>query len=160
VTVTLQYVAGHHAHDKLIQYFSHGWPTHVDVVWPPSIPGGPDRLFGARLYGGVAIRQFDYEEFAKVARVMLPMTAEQEAKFFAFCKLQMGKPYDVLDIAAFAVGYRRDWRDTDKWFCSELVEAAVEASGFYRRIASPTNFVTPSDSLNLSSAFAEVIYVR
>src|SRR5215469_11615434 len=92
--VTLQFVAGVKAHDKLIQMYSHGWPTHVDVVWPPNMPGGPERLYGARLNGGCAIRQLDYETFGQVARVTLPMTDDQKAKFFAFCIAQMGKPYD------------------------------------------------------------------
>ena len=160
--VTLQFVEGCQAHDKLIQLYSHGWPTHVDVVWPPNMPGNPERLFGARMNGGVAIRQLDYEKFVKVARITLPMTDEQAAIFFAFCRDQMGKPYDDLDIVNMALPFvRRIWRDDDSsWFCSELTEAGIEKSRFWRPIASATNLVTPTLQFNVASAFAEVVYVR
>lgn len=161
--VTLQFVAGVKAHDKLIQFYSHGWPTHVDVVWPPNIPGGPERLFGARWdYGHcVAIRALGYEKFVKVARITLPMTNEQKVKFFAFCKQQMGKPYDDIDIVSLAIpAIRRIWRDNpDAWYCSELTEAAIEETGFWRPIATATNMVTPTLQFNIASAFAEVVYV-
>ena len=156
--VTLQFVAGPQPHDKLIAYFSHGWATHVDVVWPPTMSGGPERLFGARINGGVAIRQLDYEKFTKVARVTLPTTPEQDEKFFAFLRAQSGKPYDEAAILAFALD--RDWRMPDHWFCSELTECATEHCGLWLPIAAPSSRVTPSDYLNLCSSVAEVKYVR
>ena len=156
--ITLQFVAGGHAHDVLIQYFTHGWATHVDIVWPPNMPGNSERLFGARIKGGVAVRALDYENFSKVARVTLPTSAEQDERFFAFCKAQMGKPYDTAAIMAFATG--RNWRAENHWFCSELTECATEHCGFWRPIAAPAHTVTPVDYLNLCSAFAEVVYVR
>lgn len=155
--MTLQFIEGDHPIDRLIQYFSHGWATHVDIVWPPNMPDGPERLFGAR-GDGVAVRAKDYEKFLRIARVTLPMTAEQNAKFFAFCRDQMGKPYDFSAEAAFAFG--RDWRTPEHWFCSELGESAVETSGFWRKIEASSGKVTPPDLLNLCSAFAEVVYVR
>lgn len=160
--VTLQFVAGDEAHDRLIQFYSHGWPTHVDVRWPPNMPGGPERLFGARLDGGVAIRAHDYKNFVRIARITLPMTDEQAAKFFAFCRAQMGKPYDDIDIVAMAVPViRRFWRDDySKWFCSEMTEVGIENTGFWRKIATATNMVTPTLQFNIASAFAEVVYVR
>lgn len=156
--VTLQFVEGDHPTDKLIQYFSHGWPTHVDIVWPPNMAGGPERLFGARWDGGVAIRGRDYEKFKRIARVTLPMTAEQNAKFFAFLREQMGKPYDFSAEAAFAVG--RDWRHPDHWFCSELGEAATEHSEFWLPIDNGAHKVTPTDYLGLCSSRAKVIHIR
>lgn len=161
--VTLQFVAGVKAHDKLIQMYSHGWPTHVDVVWPPNMSGNPERLLGARLNGGVAVRALDYEVWTKLARITLPMTPEQNAKFFAFMRKQMGKPYDDVNIVAMAVPFINRggiWRDDDKWFCSELTEAGVEETGFWRKIATATNLVTPTLHFNIASAFAEVVYVR
>lgn len=156
--VTLQFVESNHPTDKLIQYFSHGWPSHVDIVWPPNMPDKQERLFGARWDHGVAIRALDYENFKRIVRVTLPMTAEQNEKFFTFCKKQMGKPYDFSAELAFAFG--RDWRCPDHWFCSELGEAATEESGFWRKIEAPSGKVTPSDYLNLCSAFAPVIHIR
>ena len=156
--VTLQFVEGGGPTDKLIQYFSHGWATHVDIVWPPNMPGKPERLFGARWDHGVAIRQLDYENFAKIVRVTLPMTAEQNAKFFEFCRAQMGKPYDFSAELAFAIG--RDWRCADHWFCSELGEAATEHSGFWLPIDNGANKVTPTDYLGLCSSRAKVEYIR
>lgn len=155
--VTLQFVQGDHPTDRLIQYFSHGWATHVDIVWPPNMPGGRFRLFGAR-NDGVAVRSDDYEKFLKVARVTLPLTDEQADKFFAFCRAQMGKPYDFSAELAFAFG--RDWRSPEHWFCSELGEAAIEESGFWLPVEATAGKVTPPDLLNLCSSRAKVVHVR
>jgi len=159
--ITLQYVNDGSFEDPVIEYFSHGWPTHVDVVCTDRFPAG--YLLGARLSGGVSIRKPDYREFKRVARVTLPTTFDQDAKFWEFLKDQLGKPYDWIGVADFAVPFipDRNWRDESRWFCSDLIERAKEVCGLYPHpLAAPANLLTPSDSLNLSSAFAEVHYVH
>lgn len=54
---------------------------------------------------------------------------------------KIGKPYDWA--ALFALPFREDWHDPDKWFCSELVAAALERGGKPLRIKS--HRVTPRD---------------
>jgi uncharacterized protein YycO len=42
-------------------------------------------------------------------------------------KSQIGKPYDLTALFGFLA--HRDWQDTNKWFCSELVAWAFDAAG-------------------------------
>lgn len=102
---------------------------------------------------GVQVRPDGYEAWSRIERVSLQATPEQEAKFRTFLTAQIGKPYDSLAIAAFAVG--RDWREPDSWFCSELQAAALEASGWLPRpLASVANEITPRDLLLVVSPWA------
>lgn len=48
-------------------------------------------------------------------------------KFYAFLRAQLGKGYDFPGV--FGIGLHRDWQEADKWFCSELVAAALDAGG-------------------------------
>jgi len=48
-------------------------------------------------------------------------------KVLAAMESQVGKPYDFG--AIFGILLDRDWRDTSKWFCSELVAWACEQAG-------------------------------
>jgi uncharacterized protein YycO len=60
----------------------------------------------------------------------------------AFLKSQLGKPYDFM--ALVAMPFRSDWQSRDKWFCSELVTAALKAGGCkFDRL--PAHRVTPRD---------------
>lgn len=45
----------------------------------------------------------------------------------AAARTQLGKPYDVF--GALGVGFRRNWQETDRWFCSELIAYAFQESG-------------------------------
>ena len=47
-----------------------------------------------------------------------------------FAWAQLGKPYDYL--GAFSVPFRTHWQDPERWYCSELVEAALIAGGRQR----------------------------
>ncbi len=70
----------------------------------------------------------------------------------AFAHAQVGKPYDYTAIAGFLA--RRDWREDDSWFCSELQAAAFEAGR--RPLLNPTisiNRISPG-LLELSPVYA------
>lgn len=54
---------------------------------------------------------------------------------------QVGKPYDWTAIAGLVM--RRDWRETDSWFCSELVAWACEQAGTPLLRANRLNRITP-----------------
>ena len=58
------------------------------------------------------------------------LTDDQADKIEAFLKAQLGKPYDWPDIAGFLTKDQHEAiAGRDKWFCSELVFAAVAAGG-------------------------------
>lgn len=150
----LQFSAMSDIGSRAIQLFERGWPSHVDIVL------GDGRLLGARsdsvggMPPGVQVRPANYETFEKVERVVLRATAEQETRFLNFLQAQIGKPYDSTAILAFPL--RRDWREPDSWFCSELAAAALEACGWFpSELSSPSNEITPRDLLLMVSGFAE-----
>jgi hypothetical protein len=74
-------------------------------------------------------------------------------KFFDFCLHQEGKPYDtpqaiksavdVFDKSALLGGVTYNIEDFSKFFCSELVAAALEAAGVIKKINASE--VTPID---------------
>lgn len=47
-----------------------------------------------------------------------------------YARQQIGKPYDYL--AAAGVPWRTPWDDPRRWYCSELLEAALAAGGRHR----------------------------
>lgn len=133
----------------LIEWFGHGWCSHVDSVLEDG------RLLGARMDGGVEIRDANYETFRRLLRVVLPAPAEIVRTYYDFIKAQLGKPYDQEAILGYIAG--RDWRDDRKWFCSELVTAGLEASGYFPfPLSTPSNKMTPEDLLLACSTRVEI----
>jgi hypothetical protein len=49
---------------------------------------------------------------------------------------------------------RRDWRDPNKWFCSELVSGALEKCKRITRIPAAIELITPRDSMMMVSALS------
>lgn len=58
-----------------------------------------------------------------------------------FLQDQLGKPYDWGGV--FALPFRANWHNEDRWFCSELVAAALEAGGLNLGVSARR--VTPRD---------------
>lgn len=147
--ITLQFVAGAGLGAELIEWYSAGDYSHVDLVTPTG-------LLGARMVGGVALRPFDYEAWHKRALAYVAAPPEVEGMFYHLADAQLGKPYDKTAIAGFAAG--RDWRETDSWFCSELAAWCLEKSGaFAHDLIAPANKITPSALLLVLSAYSPVV---
>lgn len=64
-----------------------------------------------------------------------------ETTSWNFAKSQLGKKYDWS--AIIALPFRASWHKDNRWFCSELVAAALWCGGVKSRIES--NRVTPRD---------------
>lgn len=146
----LQFVQGQGLASRAIEVFERGWPSHVDNVLPDGgLLGARDDDCGGQP-PGVRIRPADYESWARVERIELAATAQQEVDWLNFLTAQIGKPYDETAIVAFALA--RDWRQNDSWFCSELAAAALESCGWFpQSLADAANEVTPRDLLLLVS---------
>jgi len=56
---------------------------------------------------------------------------------------QLGKPYDYT--AVVGIGLHRDWQQTDRWFCSELVAWSFEQGGSPLFRPEACRRVTPQD---------------
>jgi hypothetical protein len=146
-SIVLQFAGSNDVESDLIKIFSRGWCSHVDAVMADGT------LLGARLSGGVAIRPASYASWPRVQRVHLDTTPEIADAFYAALVSQVGKPYDVTAIAAFALG--RSWQSPDKWFCSELQAWALTNAGFFRHpLAATDSTITPRDLLLVVSAFS------
>lgn len=147
--IVLQFAASDSLGGHLIQWYGHGWCSHVDSVLPDG------RLLGARYEGGVLIRPPGYTEFTRTLVVTLPTTAEVVAAYDAFLAEQLGKPYDSEGIFDFVTG--RDWRSDGTWFCSELVGRGLEVAKYFAfPLATPANKLTPPDLLLALSARVEI----
>ena len=76
------------------------------------------------------------------------VSEEEYTKFWAFVKLQEGKPYDWLAILHFGLRWlrlKRNWRDPSSWFCSEVMAAACESAGVFEKLFKRFVSVTPGD---------------
>lgn len=131
-----------------------GWTTHAEAVLPDG------SLLGAHLDGGVQIRPAGYDKATMTRELIVALDpyvdgetqviesngkSRRENVFYEFCRQQIGKPYDVTAIAGLALD--RDWRETDSWFCSELMAAALEACGYLPKLSAADNHISPRDLL-------------
>lgn len=133
----------------LIRYGTRSEWSHVDAVLPDGT------LLGARIEGGVQIRQPGYAKFTDT--MLVAIETPHAARIYDVLLTQVGKSYDWRAIAAFAFG-NRDWRDDDSWFCSELQVWAVEQAGFFDRALNiQTDRLSPRDQLLLFSPWIEII---
>lgn len=115
--ITIQFSTSRGLASAAIRTFTWSQYSHVDFVLPDG------RLLGARMNGGVQIRPKDYEKFTAVKRYQVD--APESVLDFAYS--QIGKPYDWRGILNF--GLHRDWRESDCWFCSELVLWCFDQAG-------------------------------
>ena len=147
--IVLQFACGTDFTSKAIDWFSHGWWSHVDAVLPDG------RLLGARFSGGVAIRPADYLGTTKIQQVNLPCSDDMSAKFYEFLNTQVGKAYDKTAIAAFI--FNRDWQNPKDWYCSELQASGLVTCGYLpHKLAIPNNKITPSDLYFLLSGLVDI----
>jgi hypothetical protein len=145
--ITLQFVRGADFGADAISWFGHGADfSHVDTVTRGGLLGARSDVVGGAP-AGVHVRDPSYVAGARaLLRVDLPCSPEVAAAYEAFLTAQIGLPYDSEGILAFVVG--RDWRGPGAWFCSELVGAGLEASGYFPYpLATPANKLTPPDLL-------------
>ena len=148
-TIRIRFVAntGWAAHG--IRAAQLGYPyTHVDVAQP-------DGLLGAHLEGGVQVRPVGYDTRAAARErwIALDVAPAVADAFDGFLRAQLGAPYDIGAITDFAWAALSGegsahppgaWRDPDRWFCSELVAAALVHAGVLPgALADEARHVTP-----------------
>lgn len=133
--ITIQFSTTRGLLSRYIRWFTWSDFSHVDVVLEDG------SLLGAQ-WDGIKVRPANYQKFSKIARFKASqwMKPEQELLFWQFLKEQLGKRYDKKSIIGFL--FRRDWRQEESWFCSELVAAGFEYAGF-PLINRNVNRVTP-----------------
>lgn len=139
----VRFVTGNDPLSNMIRFGERdGWATHAEAVLPDG------SLLGAHIDGGVQIRAAGYDKITTTRELIVEITAvtpDAEVAFYAFCHQQVGKPYDVTAIVGFALN--RDWRQSDSWFCSELMAAALETCGYLPKLSAADNHISPRDLL-------------
>lgn len=106
-----------------IRAFTWSQWSHVGVV-------SADGRFVFEAKGRDGVVMTPIEQFKKRAfewhQTTIP--CENRAAAYRFYRSQLGKPYDVTGV--FSIALRRDWQESDAWFCSEFVAAPL---GLFRR---------------------------
>ncbi len=151
VVIQLQFVQGKALSSRAISWFSSGHFSHVDIVLPDG------RLLGARSDSadevkGVAVRRADYEVWRKRVVFTIPCSTFQSVSCHDFAFAQVGKPYDHTAILGFM--FDRAWMDSDAWYCSELVMAALQHAGVVSPLYLAANKITPVAAALVVSALA------
>lgn len=98
----------------VIQWWTGGWPSHVDAV---TLDG---RLVGAAPFGGVQNRPVAAHP-GRAEIVTVPCSLDQRREFWTFLNAHLGQPYDWLGLLGFPVAFH----DRRRWFCSELIAAGL-----------------------------------
>ena len=102
---------------KLIQWRDWSEYSHVDMIMPDG------RLFGA-MGDGVKLRD-PYKTSKKI--VLEVEVTQQMNDIYLRASLELGKPYDYAGIFGFI--FNRNWQESDKWFCSELIAWCFKEEG-------------------------------
>lgn len=121
----------------LIRAFTWSRWSHVGVI----MPGGMViESKGGKGVHAISLHEFKarYPEWQKAT---VPCRDRQLA--LRFLRSQLGKPYDMT--AIYSIALRRDWQETDSWFCSELV---AYATGLFRQ--DYIKRITPEDLWRIS----------
>lgn len=106
--------------DKLICFFSRGGYCHCNIT----VNGD---TYEAAPFGKV--RQFQLEpSISRIESFTIELTTEQELALISFLFCQLGKGYDYFSIFGFIL-YQNDRPKYGRWFCSELVFAALRKVG-------------------------------
>jgi hypothetical protein len=106
----------------------------------------PHSLLGASDPGGVMVRTHDYQPFLawKKATIKTPVAD----KFIDLMHHEIGKPFDDEAMRMVLSDKPRDWREPDKWFCSELCVDCLDRAGFFNyKFWTAKNRITPADLL-------------
>lgn len=145
--INLRFCTGNGPISRAIRMAEYGfWASHVEAVMPAG------NIIGAHADGGVMAREPGYDKGSstKEAFVSLETDDATEQRFCEFMRAQVGKPYDFSAIAGFMLG--RNWRENDSWFCSELVTAALEHSGWMPTLCAGAGHISPRDLMLVLSA--------
>lgn len=109
----------------IIKIFTFSKWNHVAICFNDDYVIDSTLLSGVRLKPLSEFKKFyhNYEE--------IPIELPDQAAAEDFALKQLGKKYDWTALLGI-VFQRRVWEESDKWFCSELVEAILSAGGKLR----------------------------
>lgn len=125
----------------LVSTWTGQWPSHCEFV----VDHG--KYLGSDIDTGVAYVDDEYYkdvEFSRDEYYKIMVTASEKEAIMMHAESMLGKEYDTW--ALIGNMFRRNWQETKKWFCSELIAYAFDKGGRLL-IRDRTNRVTPGDLL-------------
>jgi len=146
-----QFVRGRGFASRLISWYD-GIYSHVDWITPNGMLRGArsDMVYTPTckegIHPGYRDRPMDYDikDWSLRTIFTLNVTSEQAQVYKDFSDAQLGKPYDSRGITGFVFD-KRNWHEPDSWFCSEEVQANLEAAGISPPMYEDSNRVDPGD---------------
>lgn len=115
---------------RLIGWQTRSAYTHASLIFD-TVWVGKYEVIEAREFKGVITSQGPLAWLPTNVEVFRVegLTREQESAARAFARAQIGKPYDYTMVARFVSRRQEARKSSGKWFCSELVFAAVQKAG-------------------------------
>lgn len=110
--------------------------SHVAII------DGDDVIEAVAIDGVVVTPLADRKASDPTWQIVTLPCAKPDAVISA-ARSQLGKPYDYTGV--LGIGLHRDWQQTNRWFCSELVAWAFEQGGSPLFRAGASRRVTPQD---------------
>ena len=157
--IVLQFCSFDSFAGRAIQWFTQSTVGHVDTVVKEGLLGAQAMDNLGCVGSGVQIRAFDYGGMKNRIRVTLNVSQPIADTYERFVRDQLGKPYDLTAIGGFVTD--REWKESDSWFCSELVAAGLDyAHAFPFRLIAPANKITPGELLLVCSSWTgDIVYL-
>lgn len=139
----------------VIRWFTRSKWSHVDIVLSDKLDSDTP-IVGALASGGVTKYYLGdrMEKATRASAVRINCTPEIGNKAIDWLETQIGKKYDWGAIF-FAIGFNRDWRSEEDWFCSELGATFALKCGMPVVDADVHYRVTPQDIYN--SPFPKIV---
>lgn len=121
----------------IIRFFTFSSWSHVGLLFPDG------KVLDVTLSTGVRLTQKEefLKGYSKTSTWNVEVADESATRLFA--EKQVGKSYDLSGI--FGLIFQRKWQEDDSWFCSELVEASLQAGGL-KRFRDEVYRITPQQS--------------
>jgi uncharacterized protein YycO len=111
---------------KLIRIGTRSDWNHVDLLFSDGTLIGATSAGVQKLTLEKRIYNSSYRTYAyRIDEVEV----KDEQKVYEFAMAQLGKTYDYTAVFAFLLPWRANWNANRRWFCSELVAAAIVAGG-------------------------------
>jgi hypothetical protein len=146
----------------IIRRLTHSRWSHVDLILEGEgllgVSGEGGYVSGAGVKyndpGGVIIRPFNAWPYLATPKIAKLQVSEQAVRdTIGFARSQLGKPFDGGALWGFlqdptTASMSRNWREPEKWYCSELIVRAAEIGGcFPYHLVITKDRVSPGDSL-------------
>lgn len=114
-----------HIVDYIIRFVTKSKYSHCEILFPDG------SMFSSDAWsGGVRFIGKDEYNLSNWDIIYISLSEAQLAELIKFCYFKESKEYDWKGVIAFIIPFIR--QDYNKWFCSELVGAALKFIGIFK----------------------------